>query len=144
MSQQQALKQELTVSQILRTYGKQFKSIFHIYYDWIDWTVAIDMKRQVLIYTNLFCTFPIVKSIWYGIIFCWIRNCVLHWTENCTCSRRLSGSKQIGFVKISDSRTELRCGRCRGLIGWWDEQPRTRKIMPFKRAWSEEERLAMR
>jgi len=48
------------------------------------------------------------------------------------------------FFKISDSRIELRCSRCHGLMGWWDEQPRTKKIMPWKRAWSEEECLAMR
>ena len=29
-------------------------------------------------------------------------------------------------------------------MGWWDESPRRKKIMPFKRAWSEEECLAMR
>ena len=29
-------------------------------------------------------------------------------------------------------------------MGWWDEPPRTKKIMPFKRVWSEEECLAMR
>ena len=50
----------------------------------------------------------------------------------------------IEFFKISDSRTELRCSRCHGLMGWWDEPSRTKKIMPFKRAWSEEECLAMR
>ena len=45
---------------------------------------------------------------------------------------------------ISDSRIGLRCGRCKGLMGWWDAPPRTRKILPFKRAWSEEECLVMR
>ena len=29
-------------------------------------------------------------------------------------------------------------------MGWWDEPSRTKKIMPFKRAWSEEECFAMR
>jgi hypothetical protein len=33
-------------------------------------------------------------------------------------------------------------------MGWWDDEPVQRrkkmKIMPFKRAWSEEECLAMR
>jgi hypothetical protein len=52
--------------------------------------------------------------------------------------------KTIDFFKISDSRTELRCSRCRGLMGWWDEPSRAKKIMPFKRAWSEEECLAMK
>jgi hypothetical protein len=29
-------------------------------------------------------------------------------------------------------------------MGWWDEMPHIKKIMPFKRAWSEEECLTMR
>jgi hypothetical protein len=29
-------------------------------------------------------------------------------------------------------------------MGWWDEPSCAKKIMPFKRAWSEEECLAMR
>ena len=57
----------------------------------------------------------------------------------------MTDSRTIEFFKISDSRTELRCSRCKGLMGWWDEGPsRTKKIMPFKRGWSEEECLAMR
>ena len=48
------------------------------------------------------------------------------------------------FAALNASRTELRCSRCHGLIGWWDEPPRTKKIMPFMRAWSNEECLAMR
>ncbi|MDQ4073016.1 MAG: hypothetical protein M3162_01790 [Thermoproteota archaeon] len=53
-------------------------------------------------------------------------------------------SKTIEFFKISNSRTELRCSRCHGLMGWWDEPPRTRKITPCKREWSHEECLALR
>ncbi len=45
---------------------------------------------------------------------------------------------------ISDLRTGLRCGRCKGLVGWWDNPPHTKKIMPFKRAWSEAECLAIK
>jgi hypothetical protein len=41
----------------------------------------------------------------------------------------------------SDSRTEL---RCKGLIGRWDEAPRTKKIKLLRQTWSEEERKAMR
>jgi hypothetical protein len=70
--------------------------------------------------------------------------CVLHWTEDCTCNRSLTDSKTIEFFRISNSRVELRCSRCHGLMGWWDELPRTKKIMPFKREWSKEECLAMR
>ena len=44
----------------------------------------------------------------------------MHWTEDCICSRWMTKSKTIGFFKISDSRTELRCSRCHGLMGWWD------------------------
>jgi hypothetical protein len=39
---------------------------------------------------------------------------------------------------------ELRCDKCHGLLGWVDESTRAKKIMPFIRAWSEEECLAMR
>jgi hypothetical protein len=69
---------------------------------------------------------------------------VLHWTEDCTCNRWTVNSKMVEFVKISDSRTELRCSRCHGLIGWWDEPSHVKKIIPLKRAWTEEECLAMR
>jgi hypothetical protein len=66
------------------------------------------------------------------------------WSEDCICNRGMTNSKAIEFFKIGGSRIELRCGRCKGLLGWWDEPSRTRKILPFKRAWSEEECLAMR
>ncbi|MGH9986525.1 MAG: hypothetical protein ACRD8W_21495 [Nitrososphaeraceae archaeon] len=68
----------------------------------------------------------------------------MHWTEDCICNRSLADSRTLEFFKISDSRTELRCGRCKGLVWWCDDPPRSKKIMPFKRAWSEEECLAMR
>jgi hypothetical protein len=69
----------------------------------------------------------------------------MHWTEDCICNRwKVTGMKTIDFFKISDSRTELRCSRCRGLMGWWDEPSHAKKTMPFKRAWSEEECLAMK
>jgi hypothetical protein len=65
-------------------------------------------------------------------------------TENCICHTWTSNSKIIEFVKISNSRTELRCGRCHGLVGWWDEPVSNKKIMPLKREWTEEECLTMR
>jgi len=47
--------------------------------------------------------------------------------------------------QITDYRIELRCGICKSLIRWWDDEPpKTKKIMPFKRPWSYEECLAMR
>ena len=39
----------------------------------------------------------------------------------------------LEFFKINDLRTGLRCGRCKGLVGWWDNPRHTKKIMPFKR-----------
>ncbi|HEY0580421.1 MAG TPA: hypothetical protein VGC75_06910 [Candidatus Nitrosocosmicus sp.] len=56
----------------------------------------------------------------------------------------MTNSKTIEFFKISDSRTEIRCSRCHGLIGWWDEPSRVRKIMPSKREWTTNECLDMR
>ena len=66
----------------------------------------------------------------------------MHWTEDCICSQ--STIKAIEFFNINNSRVELRCRRCKGLMGWWDVPQNTRKIIPFKRECSEEERLAMR
>ena len=72
----------------------------------------------------------------------------MHWTDDCICNRWTKDSKTIEFFKISASRTELRCSRCHGLMGWWDDElaqaRKMKKIMPFKRTWSEEECLAMR
>ena len=69
---------------------------------------------------------------------------ILKWTENCTCSRRETTHRTIDFFKISASRTELRCNMCNGLVGWWDEPTRIKKIMPVKRTWTEDECMAMR
>lgn len=71
----------------------------------------------------------------------------MDWTDDCICDWWMTSSKIIEFFKINASRTELRCGRCHGLIGWCDNGPaQTRKmkkkIMPFKRTWSEEECLS--
>jgi hypothetical protein len=68
----------------------------------------------------------------------------MHWTEDCICNRSLAKFKTTEFFEISNSRVELRCSKCKGLMGLWDESSQARKIMPFKRAWNEEECLAMR
>jgi hypothetical protein len=68
----------------------------------------------------------------------------LYWTKNCTCNWWTSYSKRVEFIKINDSRTEIRCGRRHGLMGWVDESTRAKKIAPLKRSWSYKERLAMR
>ncbi|HXW11209.1 MAG TPA: hypothetical protein VD694_00505 [Nitrososphaeraceae archaeon] len=41
------------------------------------------------------------------------------------------------------SRIELECTKCKGIVNWWEKPVHTRKIIPFKRKWSDEERLAM-
>jgi hypothetical protein len=88
-------------------------------------------------------TFTSIVDTAGNTLFC-VLYAVLHGTEDCTCNKWLSDSKTIELFRVSASRTELRCSRCHGLMGWWDEPPRTKKIMPFKRAWSEAECLAMR
>lgn len=62
--------------------------------------------------------------------------------EKCTCDS-WEASRMVEY-KISASRTEVRCGRCNGIVGWLDEPSPVKKIIPVKRAWSEEECLAMR
>lgn len=69
----------------------------------------------------------------------------MRWIKNCDCSRwEFDSSKTIEFFKISESRTELRCSRCKGLMGWWDKPSKTKKIVPVKREWSYEERLSLK
>ena len=68
----------------------------------------------------------------------------LQQTKECTCNLWMIAPRKIEFFNVSASRTELRCSKCNGLIGVWDRQPPTIKILPFKRDWSEEECLAMR
>ncbi|MGE0390111.1 MAG: hypothetical protein AB7P13_08250 [Candidatus Nitrosocosmicus sp.] len=69
----------------------------------------------------------------------------MHWIKNCDCNRLgLGMPKTIEFFKISKSRTQLRCSRCKGLMGWWDEPPQVKKIRPEKRDWSYQERLSLR
>jgi hypothetical protein len=68
---------------------------------------------------------------------------LLSWAGDCICNTGMTNSK-IEFFIINNSRVELRCKRCKGLVSWWNISARTKKIMTFKRAWSEEECLAMR
>lgn len=69
----------------------------------------------------------------------------MRWIKNCDCNRwEFDSSKTIEFFKISQSRTEIRCIRCKGLMGWWDEPSKAKKIVPVKREWSYEERLSLK
>ncbi|MGC1135222.1 MAG: hypothetical protein WA941_20510 [Nitrososphaeraceae archaeon] len=61
----------------------------------------------------------------------------------CRCNDEITKSNRFEF-KIKDSKIELRCRRCTGLVAGWNVSPKTNKIMPSKRAWSHEECLAMR
>ena len=61
--------------------------------------------------------------------------------KECDCRRGITNYKSVEFV-INDSKLELRCIICDGLIGWWNGP--TKKIVPLKRQWSEDECLAMR
>jgi hypothetical protein len=65
-------------------------------------------------------------------------------TEDCICNRRNSKSKPMEYFKINGSRIELRCGKCNGLVTWWDERSCSKKILPVNRAWSDEECQSMR
>jgi peptide methionine sulfoxide reductase MsrB len=47
----------------------------------------------------------------------------MHWTEDCICDGWITDAKTIEFIKISAARTELRCNRCHGLMGWLDDEP---------------------
>jgi hypothetical protein len=63
-------------------------------------------------------------------------------TKECSCNHGIFDFSLVEFM-VNKSRIELRCRKCNGIIGWWDEQG-TKKIMPIKRVWSEEECLTMR
>ncbi len=64
-------------------------------------------------------------------------------TIECDCR---AGTTSLRSVKINiiGSRIELECTKCNGVVDWWEEPAHNRKIMPFKRTWSDEERSAMR
>ncbi len=57
-------------------------------------------------------------------------------SEDCVCK---SNIKRVEYFKINDSRIELRCSICNGLVNWWGEHPR-----PVKRGWSKQDCEAMR
>jgi hypothetical protein len=63
--------------------------------------------------------------------------------KECNCS---PGATSIRSVKsnIVGSRIDLECTKCHGIVGWREEPVHTRKLVPFKRKWSEEECQAMR
>lgn len=66
-----------------------------------------------------------------------LNDITIQFNEDCICDRRKF--KGITPVKITETRTELRCVDCHGLIGWWDEVPKTKKLIPPKRDWTEKE-----
>jgi hypothetical protein len=69
-------------------------------------------------------------------------------SEDCVCKPYgkwlKSNSMRTKYFKINGSRIELRCGKCNGLLTWWMDSTNTKKIVPAKRVWSEEERRSMR
>ena len=66
----------------------------------------------------------------------------MRWTEEeCSCNHGIINFKAIRFM-INGWRIELRCRKCNHMEDWW--RIFAEKIMPLKRAWSEEERKAMR
>jgi hypothetical protein len=65
-----------------------------------------------------------------------------HWAKPCTCNWQSLANLDIKVVNL---RTEVRCGICHILLGWWDNEPtHSNKITPFKRDWSWKERIALR
>jgi hypothetical protein len=64
------------------------------------------------------------------------------WIKKCTCDREKNDTDTMEFIIIG-SRIELRCDKCNGMIGWWDDDS-TKKVVPSRQAWSHKERLAMR
>jgi hypothetical protein len=62
-------------------------------------------------------------------------------TIECNCNRGVTNFRSVKFG-INGSIIELECNTCNGLVGWWHSP--TKKIMPLKRKWSREERMAMR
>jgi hypothetical protein len=61
--------------------------------------------------------------------------------KKCDCNRGVTKFKHVK-LKIIGSVVELKCTKCKNLIGWWYIQ--AEKIMPIKRIWSKKESLAMR
>ena len=66
----------------------------------------------------------------------------MQWTEEeCNRNHGIINYRSIRF-KISGSSIELRCRKCNRMVGRWHIF--TKKIMPLRQTWSEEERKAMR
>jgi hypothetical protein len=65
----------------------------------------------------------------------------MKWVKECTSDRMVTDFQALEFV-IMGTQIELQCNRCNGLIGWWHHLDR--RTISFRRAWSNEERLAMR
>jgi len=65
-----------------------------------------------------------------------------HNSKECKCSHGITSFKSVRF-EINGSRIEMECNICNGIVGWWDEPVSTKKLTPFKREWTEEERLDM-
>jgi hypothetical protein len=63
-------------------------------------------------------------------------------TKVCSCNHQIFDFSLIEFM-VNDYKIELRCRKCNGIVGWWDERG-TKKITPIKRTWSKDECLAMR
>jgi hypothetical protein len=66
---------------------------------------------------------------------------VKHRYRDCNCNHKITDFDLIEF-KINDSRIDLQCIECNGLMGWWHRH--SEKIMPLKRKWSQLEREEMR
>lgn len=62
---------------------------------------------------------------------------MIQFTNDCICDRHKT--RIVEPVKITDTRTELRCADCKGLMGWWDDEPKTKKLIPPKRKWTKKE-----
>lgn len=67
-----------------------------------------------------------------------LNDITINFNNDCICDRRKN--KIIEPFKITDTRTELRCRDCKGLIGWWDEPSKVKKVVVPKREWTEQER----
>jgi hypothetical protein len=57
------------------------------------------------------------------------------------CNHWVTNFKSVDLM-IYDSIREIWCIKCSSLVGWWDIP--TKKIIPIRRTWTKEERLAMR
>lgn len=71
--------------------------------------------------------------------------------DACSCPR--NASLVIEPFKVSNTRTELRCRRCGGLLGWWDDdddeqkqkqKQKQRKLMIPRRDWTLSEAESLR